>query len=106
MYLTAWQIQNKNNSQNHFGRFLKVRQKVHISFVMSLRLSLCPHVSSPLLLGRFEYNLTLQTVIAIRGENQNLVKITKKKSSPLDETLCIFTFLRAIQNIHKITVVP
>jgi hypothetical protein len=74
------QIQNKNILQNNFGSFRKIRQKVHISFVMSVRLSLCPHVSSPLPLDRFEYNLALQTVIEIRGENPNWVK--KKKTEP------------------------
>jgi len=44
---------------------------------MSARLSVCLRASSPLLLDRFEYNLTLQTVIEIRRENPNLVKIVK-----------------------------
>jgi hypothetical protein len=71
---------------------------------MSVRLFLCPHVTSPLLLGRFEYNLISQIVTEIRTENTNLVIIATKKSKPLEEDGSNFTFLRTIQNIHKTSV--
>jgi hypothetical protein len=57
-------------------------RKVPITFIISVRRSVCPHVLARLPLDRVSWNLILETFIKIRPENTCLVKIFKNSICP------------------------
>ena len=74
---TVIQIFQTEINGTFLGAFAKLR-KATISFVMSVRLSVCPHGTSRLPLDGFSRNLILQYSSKIIRENSSFIKIVQK----------------------------
>jgi hypothetical protein len=70
--------------------FLKARsRKAPISSVMSVDPSVCPRISARFRLGKFSWNLILQTSTKICRGARSLVKLKKKSLGTLREHVCV-----------------